>query len=437
MKNEEIVRNQFRQILDDISKERWFPLKGESVENMGLVRVYPKESTEDKTFIIQIMSINSNKIINLLVDQAGEEVVGDSIKSGEIVEFIKNILNNKYSSDITFEGDREKLLNSMETYKPINGNQSNSSFILGGKIIGKFLRTATDQRNPDYIVPRTLWDQTEFRNIPEPIGKIMFLGKTCLCTFAEYVPNNGDYWAYLQQNSAVNEQVNEIYDSAKILGKITANLHISLSSISNVDFNVEPFFTTDIERMKDSYENYTSEVESILKRVKNNNKSAEYVLEKIDILRKECLEFNRLKHEKVMKQRIHGDYHLGQILHTVNGPIIIDFEGEPVRSMDERIMRQCTMKDLAGLIRSFDYFVRTKFEKGDSRGITISNMVKDSYFSELKKSGTDNETEGILRKVLDVYTLEKAMYEVIYEYENRPDWIDIPLSFLSDFLKSK
>ena len=148
------------------------------------------------------------------------------------------------------------------------------------------------------------------------------------------------------------------------------------------------------------------------------------------------------------KIRCHGDYHLGQVLKTAESFVVIDFEGEPARSVDERRAKQCPLRDVAGMLRSFDYVVHAALaarpEAGRARLRPALEAWKrlavraflSGYMMEAGKSPERllPRSPEAVRRACAVFELEKACYELRYELNNRPDWISIPLAGISRLL---
>ena len=151
------------------------------------------------------------------------------------------------------------------------------------------------------------------------------------------------------------------------------------------------------------------------------------------------------------KIRIHGDYHLGQTLRTDADFMIIDFEGEPARPVAERRAKRCPLKDVAGMLRSFDYAVASTLAGGAPRpshpngalqrcGEVWTDLASGAFLEGyLEDMGRAPVTllpagEGAVARVLSVLALEKALYEVRYEVDNRPTWLPIPIEALRRLL---
>ena len=148
------------------------------------------------------------------------------------------------------------------------------------------------------------------------------------------------------------------------------------------------------------------------------------------------------------KIRCHGDYHLGQVLKTAESFVVIDFEGEPARSVDERRAKECPLRDVAGMLRSFDYVVHAALAARPETGHAglrpaleawtrlVARAFLSGYMMEAGKSPERllPRSPEAVRRACAVFELEKACYELRYELNNRPDWISIPLAGISRLL---
>jgi maltose alpha-D-glucosyltransferase/alpha-amylase len=140
-----------------------------------------------------------------------------------------------------------------------------------------------------------------------------------------------------------------------------------------------------------------------------------------------------------LQTRVHGDYHLGQVLRAGNDFVVIDFEGEPSRPMRERRQKHPPLKDVAGMLRSIDYAVATAAQHGSPAGTDLQAWRVDAeaaflagYLDVVRAQDKTlvPAEQGAFDHALDVFMIEKALYEVRYELDNRPDWLDIPLGAL-------
>jgi maltose alpha-D-glucosyltransferase/alpha-amylase len=157
---------------------------------------------------------------------------------------------------------------------------------------------------------------------------------------------------------------------------------------------------------------------------------------------------HRDDHSKGAKTRVHGDYHLGQVLLVQNDFCITDFEGEPSRPMDERARKQSPLKDVAGMLRSFDYAMHAALfgfttERPDMLG-TVEAAGREWHaraaaafaegYDEVAAGGVLASVHAEREGLLELFVLEKAVYELAYEIDNRPDWVRIPLAGLLEVL---
>jgi maltose alpha-D-glucosyltransferase/alpha-amylase len=149
------------------------------------------------------------------------------------------------------------------------------------------------------------------------------------------------------------------------------------------------------------------------------------------------------------KTRIHGDYHLGQVLLAQNDFVIIDFEGEPARTMEERAQKLSPLRDVAGMLRSFDYalpaaLVKFISERPDAReavenaGRQWRTQAKKAFldgYDEVARASGLVEARTAGERLLELFVLEKALYELRYEVDHRPDWVRIPLVGLLEVME--
>jgi maltose alpha-D-glucosyltransferase/alpha-amylase len=142
--------------------------------------------------------------------------------------------------------------------------------------------------------------------------------------------------------------------------------------------------------------------------------------------------------------RCHGDYHLGQVLYTGKDFIIIDFEGEPARAVSERRLKRSPLKDVSGMLRSFDYAAQTALNKQKALSEdwarywyeSVADAFLSSYLKTLKPGLLPDDTAH-LKVLLDAFLLDKALYEVAYELNNRPAWVKVPLRGVLKLLVQK
>ena len=137
------------------------------------------------------------------------------------------------------------------------------------------------------------------------------------------------------------------------------------------------------------------------------------------------------------RTRIHGDYHLGQVLRTESDFVLLDFEGEPAKSLQERRAKQSPLRDVAGMLRSFSYAGAAGFGTAPTPQRSAWESAASNAFLEGYRGVFEAQHDaGVTDQLLRAYLLEKALYEIVYEVNNRPDWIAIPLSGILDLLNA-
>lgn len=366
--------------------------------------------------------------------------------------------------------------------------QSNTSVRYGTSLILKLFRRLEDGVSPELEIGRFLGEHG-FRNTPPLAGAIEYHTSSIpepqtLAILQGFVPNQGDAWSYtlaaitpyyddldshpgldLPRGSHlldlagaevppdVQDAVGLYLQSARLLGRRTAEMHSALASDpANPAFAPEPFTPEYQGAMHGSMRALTEEAFRLLRgRVddlpsETRAEASTLLNHQSDVLaRFEPLSAHQIQ---AMRTRCHGDYHLGQVLWTGNDFIIIDFEGEPVRSLEERRLKHSPLKDVAGMLRSFHYAAYSGMfdsitRHGPQEGIElradlwqlwISAAYLRSYLDTAGGAPWLPATSADLRLLLDAHLLEKAVYELLYEINMRPDWVQIPLKGILQLL---
>ncbi len=359
----------------------------------------------------------------------------------------------------------------------LSGEQSNASIVFSDKLILKLYRRLQEGVQPDIEVARFLTQETEFTASPALLGTIDWVKPdgaiTTLAAASEFVRNQGDAWTYVTEaldrdlerrelagseaDAAERDEAPAIggpLDIGSVLGRRTAELHLALASGGEGSaFSREPLTPEGLATLVDTVE---GEVSATLDRLAGHAASlpegsrdlAHEVLDRRQGIQKR-LEALRGRTPSGGICRIHGDYHLGQVLVVETDVLIIDFEGEPARSLAERTAKTSPLRDVAGMLRSFDYalwtILRRRIEFGADPSRTMAHVSSwrratqgvflDAYRATAEGSTLHPSDPEFERDLLDLFLIQKAAYEVGYEMAMRPDWIDIPLRGLLDFLE--
>lgn len=375
----------------------------------------------------------------------------------------------------------------------MKAEQSNTSLIYEDRYFFKLYRKIDEGINPDLQITRFLTEQTRFTNLPPFAGAIEYRrtgsAPYVVGMLQGLVSNQGDTWSYtldavksyfdrilarkrelkgildtetLLFDAAGASVPDEIIDlvggvyleMALLLGERTAELHLALSS-NETDplFAPEPF---SLLYQRSVYQSMRSLTRKVFEQFgRNVKKLPEKLKEEAKIIHASEKDIIRY-YEKILKKkmpvtktRIHGDYHLGQVLYSGKDFIIIDFEGEPARPLSERKLKRSPLVDVAGMIRSFhyavhaEYFNRISLRPEDTPELEpwldpwykcVGRTFLEAYVKTAGNAGFVPTDSGDLEILLLVFLLEKAVYELGYELNNRPDWLVIPFRGINSIL---
>ncbi len=372
-----------------------------------------------------------------------------------------------------------------------NAEQTNTSIVYGDAIIFKLLRRVEAGISPELEMGRFLTERAHFANASPLVGGASYATKrgsaVTVAVAHAFVANEGDAWSYTidglsryytwaaarqyeaeevrlppagavplfpeEPPSLAAEGLGEFLASAQLLGQRTGELHLALASdLEDPAFAPEPF-TSHYQRSL--YELVRTRSQRALQLLRTHLHGVPDQLR--DSAKRVLADEKRFgeRIKKLLSQRItslrircHGDYHLGQVLFTGNDFIIIDFEGEPGRYLAERRFKRSALTDVAGMLRSFHYAsVYALRHKGvREEDITalmpwaeawrrwVTSAFLRSYLATVDGAPFIPRGREELRLLLEIYIIEKAFYEVAYELNNRPEWLDIPLTGLLQLL---
>ncbi|HZF35526.1 MAG TPA: maltose alpha-D-glucosyltransferase [Candidatus Angelobacter sp.] len=351
----------------------------------------------------------------------------------------------------------------------LGAEQSNSSLLIEGYLVLKLYRELQPGKHPELELGRFLTEVGHFPNTPPLLGSVEIVSRSGQVTAAAvahaFVRNQGDGWAYTlsylgrffdesavlapdELTARVPEAAHEVYlTQVRQLGLRTAEFHRALCPAeADRDFAPEPMTAADIaERVR----YVRSEAKGAMAALRKARRGlAPAVTPMVDYLLEhqpaalERIGSNLSKLPTAVKIRIHGDYHLGQVLVAQNDFYIIDFEGEPRRPLADRRAKDSPLRDVAGMLRSFDYAALAAVEQlGQAhadRGNELQKLAlawRDaataSYLAAYKEAITGcpayPDDTAAADGLLELFVLGKAFYEIRYELANRPTWLAIPL----------
>jgi len=339
----------------------------------------------------------------------------------------------------------------------LRAEQSNTAIVYGERLFLKLFRKVEPGTNTDLEVTEFLNEETSFRNTPRLAGSIDHAGST-IAILQSYTPNSGDAWRYTldgisrffervlsEPGTALDTTIGQYLADAELLGKRTAEMHLALASRSDIPaFAPEPFTPHYQRSIYQSMRTQAVHAFQLLRRRAKGIPEADALLSREQEIQKRLREVldRRIGGERI---RIHGDYHLGQVLYTGNDFVIIDFEGEPARPLSERRIKRSALRDVAGMVRSFHYapfavilgqaggsVIRPEDAAALEAGArfwqrSVSESFLRAYLATSRAATHLPASADEIRVLLNAYLLEKAFYEIAYELNNRPDWVRIPI----------
>jgi maltose alpha-D-glucosyltransferase/alpha-amylase len=454
--------------------------------------------------VLGIESGHLDEIIARLEDETGTQgILYDAFANPKFTRALLSAIGDQAS----FEGQAGKLeATQTQAFNRIlsraatdlepkvsKAEQSNTSIIFGQSFILKVFRKLEAGINPDIEIGLFLTEKS-FTYSPAIAGVLKYSKEgdspLQLAILQEFIPNQGDAWKYTMTSLAIyfekalrtplrnpprlasyhpltllrsglpdeaSSVVGPYLESARILGDRTARMHAALTDMqADADFLPEPLTE---EARRELYESLLAQAKAGLNLLRQMRSSLGQQ-ESNDADKVLAIEDRILAHLQplldtplhAMRTRYHGDFHLGQVLYTGEDFKIIDYEGEPARTLDERRRKGIPMRDVAGMVRSFQYAPYAALF-GQVAGLSptavtlpvlesyadfwtacVGAAYLEGYFSAaaaLPSVPSNSEEQKLL---LDVFLLQKALYEVGYELNNRPAWVSIPLRGILNLL---
>jgi maltose alpha-D-glucosyltransferase/alpha-amylase len=384
-----------------------------------------------------------------------------------------------------------------ELPKPSMGKaeQSNTSILFADRFFLKLFRRLEPGTNPDLEIGRFLTGRN-FPNVPPVIGWLEYRRHNSeqfsFGILSGLVPNSKDAWPYTldmlgrffervrtmppesrgkffetaslldlasrEVPDTVSDLVGTFLELARMLGQRTGELHLTLASdTDNRDFAPEPFTPFYQRALFQSMRNLVVQNLQLLRtNLETLPAEVQPFAEKVITSQAALLEqFKRVSEKplRAMRIRCHGDYHLGQVLYTGKDFMIIDFEGEPARPLGERRIKRSSLRDVAGMIRSFDYATYAALLQQLELGNIQEDHLKEmepwtrfwyqwssaaflkAYLKAVDGSALLPQNRDDLGTLLRAHLLEKAIYEIGYELNNRPAWVKIPVQGVVQLLE--
>ncbi len=468
--------------------KRWYSAKDDTIKAVGIEAVAPIDGKttfavvkvelnggDAPMFVIPLRAafgerakaVDEKAVICSIENGVVFDAAGESDFSAGVLDLMAKDAAVDVGNGLTFKASAtakgKALIESVAglPQKMMGVEQSNTSLIVGKKIMLKIYRRVAYGENPEIVTSSFLTETAGFENTPAYLGKAeltsadgKILGVGILQAF---VANDGDGWGYTMKylqsvfaKAKSGEAVNHAnyLKTAALLGRRTAEMHKAFAKGTDKVFAPAPVSPADLT-------DWTAQVVAQADRTIAVAKANVAPLtgdmcRKVETLiaRRDAI-VERIKalvpaNVKCMKTRFHGDYHLGQVVVANGDFFLLDFEGEPLRPIAERQIKHCVLKDVAGMVRSFDYAafgsVLMFVDEADRPQMLpvaaewqkqATEAFLNGYFQNMAGCASLPDNAEDTQKLLDLFVLEKALYEVIYEVANRPDWLAIPMNGLS------
>jgi maltose alpha-D-glucosyltransferase/alpha-amylase len=378
--------------------------------------------------------------------------------------------------------------------KLIGAEQSNTSVVFGDQVVVKLIRKVEPGENPEVEIGRAL-GRAGFGASAPHLGHLEHrssAGATTLAVAQGFVNNEGDAWTlaldllgrFYEQVVTTDVELGElpvppagplgqavevpesvagligpVLAPVEMLARRTAEMHRALAAVPGDAFSPEPFSTLYQRSLYQSFRGQTRATMSVVRRRLKARRNAltPDVVADLDLLlsREQRIldHFSQVRSHRLdtLRSRIHGDFHLGQVLWTGRDMVIIDFEGEPSRPIGERRIKRSPLVDVAGMLRSFRYAAAVALDVQAERGVLaedpehraalaewgelwrrwVEALFLSTYLATVDGDGTGGgavpSSDDDRRMLLGVYEVEKALYELRYELQYRPTWVTIPL----------
>jgi maltokinase len=459
----QVVAAEIRQCLDEetlrdwVQQQRWYASKSRAVAGIEIVEAVGL--SEDPVLFLALIQtrfatgIHELYQLPLALRPGGEETLTDAIAQtgdwtaydayAEPARLLNLVLrmdsgNEIETADGRFSFHRVEGATSVSddaTVRQIGIEQSNSSVVIDDQLVLKIFRKLEPGINPELEVLRFLtW--REFPNIAALHGWYDYEGQALASTLGvaqQFLPEALDGWELALDR--IESEPQWFLDQLGSLGTVTAQMHTVLASDAG-----DPAFSPE-EPSQEALSLLTAtvdeDIERIFVRLPDDPRVEPIIGRGQDVRERLASRAQIGVGGRVI--RVHGDYHLGQTLYTPERWMIIDFEGEPARPLPERRAKRSPLRDVAGMLRSFAYATSAvEIQRGGTAPPEFEERARERFL-EHYLAAVDSTLlpagEAAIANLLSIFELEKAIYELQYELDNRPDWISIPVAGIRRLLE--
>ncbi|MEV0230355.1 aminoglycoside phosphotransferase [Nonomuraea sp. NPDC050786] len=427
-----------------IGRQRWFGGKGRPIDDLSIesdvelapglrhlvVAVWQEGSRDRYQILLGERTELPDRLTHALIGMLGDVYVYDAVHDpdhtsrlldGMARDETDNGLRMRHVPDVTIDTGQRSLV--------LGAEQSNTSLVYGDLYICKLFRRLIPGVNPELEIITALAAR-DAPHIAQPYGWIetdLDGTDTTLAIMQEYLCNANDGWdlalasvrdlyASLPELPAA-EAGGDFAAESRRLGVATARVHHELAEA----FPTDVIESHEVKRMAETFRRKLGRAVAEVPELRAHVSVIEEAYHQVELLT-----------HVIPVQRIHGDYHLGQVMRTPTDWVVLDFEGEPGQPLAERRALYSPLRDVAGMLRSFDYAARhllagrSEAERLEPRAAEWADRNRAAFLEGYMEGG------GVITRgdaaLLRAFELSKAVYEVVYEARNRPTWISIPLA---------
>jgi maltokinase len=427
-----------RTVIDFVREQRWFGSKSREVSHATLLDAAVVRDAEPRLVIALVeirFDTGTHETYQLILGESDGEfrldALGDPAHVRELVHAIRGGVTVQGSEGIVeFRpvAGFAHLGTELVDVKQFGGEQSNSSVVFDDELILKAFRRVEAGINPELELLRFLTEHG-FANIAQLGGWYAYSGQPIDATLGvlqQFVRGGRDGWELALEE--IESEPERFLGRLRRLGEVTGEMHTVLGSEAN-----DPSFcpeTPSVELLGLLTATIDEEIERIFLSLPDDEAVApiagrgEEVREQLRLLTHLGTIGKIIRH--------HGDFHLGQTLWDGDDWVILDFEGEPARSLSERRRKRSPLRDVAGMVRSFAYVVSAaRIQRGVEPPAGWEERARESFLAGYLETVDTNllpAGQEAIDKLLSLFELEKAVYELRYELDNRPDWVGIPVA---------
>ncbi|HVS85504.1 MAG TPA: hypothetical protein VHD91_07725 [Gaiellaceae bacterium] len=435
-------------LIDYVTRQRWYGSKSRTVVDAQVLDTVEIRSTEP-TLSLALVELRYDTgvhdLYQLLVTATGDDVRVDGLAeepglARELVSAIRGgltVQGDEGMLEFRAAADYSPLAQELDAIRLISSEQSNTSVVFGDALIMKLFRRVEPGINPELEMLSFLCER-DYPNVPALGGWYSYSGGPLAATLGilqEFVAGGEDGWELALVE--IGDAPERFLDRLARLGEVTGELHSALGSDPS-----DSAFASE-EPSPEALGLLTAQVDEEIARVFLDLPEGDEQLEPIVGRGEEVREqLRQMTHAGSVGRviRTHGDYHLGQTLVVGEDWVILDFEGEPARPLAERRRKRSPLRDVASMLRSFAYAASAaRIVRGVEVADDWEERARDRFLSSYLDTVDPTlipSGQAAIERLLGVFELEKAVYELRYELDNRPDWVKIPVAGIQRLIET-